>query len=770
MEESKINFTDSLNSALQGSMDAFDFLYRKSYPVFEKQVYEYCSNPADVEDILQEAYIKIFENLGSLKNANNFISWGRQICRNEAINFGKKKQAKKNDYVSMPETSDDEDVMGMDEIPASTYSADINPEAKIDASETKRLMDDMLGELTENQRLVISMWQEQFSFSEIAQELGMPINTVKSHFNRGKKALEAKVKDLEKKGTKLYGMAPLPFFLWVMHQFDQLYVPDISPEHTGPLFEKIIEQLPEHAIDLSKSTPKIIEKYGTDAMKQEEGRLHLRRDTRGNGPDTAQADNRRPNYQSSDGGYTDSGVEDSTGGLHGESSGSINNSDRVSTSQQNGTRNYSSSQNAAQDTTPGRGTAVAAGNGAAGTAATGTSIAARVSIIAVIVIIGIGGFAGFRLLRNNDNTEPDQTEESDSSTNEQQIEDEDQSGAGPVFTQEEAAGKTSQEIAEALGLEYIGNSLTMQDTEISDIPSGCVSSYVHDFDGDGDNEILTVEIETQDGTAHVIVFMYEFDGDQWARASGKTKEISNWDSLKSKTDSYGNLNGEQEVYCHVVGDEIYVSDADLIYDSDSTVVTMTYDGNSFQDGEIIDCSKQTIFDNGGICLAGLRFSYYSTDFTYGAWTHGFEESYAMDFIDFTDMPTYTIGNYEFSYPKYFDNVGIQMVPSETWTGKNAVTITLVDDRIKLPSYDRDMYAEGTLPVNYWYSGTYSSGDLWDAVVFWESGDTYWAYEEGDGWAVNLDIADNSNAFSLFHLYNIAYKDSEQSFYYFHSLG
>ena len=90
------------------------------------------------------------------------------------------------------------------------------PDARLADQETARLMNEILQTLSEDQRLVVGMYYyEQMSIKEIAKELNCSENTIKSRLSYGRKKIELQVKELEKRGTKLYGLAPIPFLLWL---------------------------------------------------------------------------------------------------------------------------------------------------------------------------------------------------------------------------------------------------------------------------------------------------------------------------------------------------------------------------------------------------------------------------------------------------------------------------------------------------------------------------------------------------------------------------
>jgi len=63
---------------------------------------------------------------------------------------------------------------------------------------------------------VMMFYIEQMSVKNIAEVTGVSENTVKSRLKYGRKNIEEKVLELERKGTKLYGITPFPFFLYFL--------------------------------------------------------------------------------------------------------------------------------------------------------------------------------------------------------------------------------------------------------------------------------------------------------------------------------------------------------------------------------------------------------------------------------------------------------------------------------------------------------------------------------------------------------------------------
>lgn len=200
--------TDKLiRKAAAGDQNAITELYELTYSSVYKTVKSMVADEDAVLDILQDSYIKGFQSLGQLDAAENFRAWMKRIATNKAKDYLKKKKPIL--FTDMA-SEDGEEIDFRDEC------LDHCPEEVLDRKETTRLMNEILATLSEEQRLVIGMfYYEEMSVREIAETLGCSENTVKSRLNYGRKKVEAKVKELEKRGTKLYSLAPLPFLLWL---------------------------------------------------------------------------------------------------------------------------------------------------------------------------------------------------------------------------------------------------------------------------------------------------------------------------------------------------------------------------------------------------------------------------------------------------------------------------------------------------------------------------------------------------------------------------
>lgn len=207
-------FTDFVRRALNNDQDATAQLYKMTYNNVYQTICMTASLDNDVVfDLIQDTYIKAFRNLSQLNEPEAFRGWIKIIARNLTIDHLRKRKVV--NFSQMVSVDSDEMIEFEDD------RTENLPEVVTDQKETTRLMQEILGGLSEEQRLVVSMYYfEELSVKEIADILSVSEGTVKSRLNYARKNIEVGVKELEKKGTKLYGLAPVPFLLLLFRSQD----------------------------------------------------------------------------------------------------------------------------------------------------------------------------------------------------------------------------------------------------------------------------------------------------------------------------------------------------------------------------------------------------------------------------------------------------------------------------------------------------------------------------------------------------------------------
>ena len=215
-----LGFTEELiQRAINNDQTAIEQLYNMTNDNVYYSIKTMIKNEDVVLDIMQDTYLKAFSSLSQLKEPAAFRGWIKRIAHNKTVDYLRK--TKPVMFSEMVSIDSDEIIDFKDERTASM------PEEIMDQKETSRLIGAILDSLSEEQRTAVGMFYfDNMSVREIADVLGISDNTVKSRLNYARKKIEVEVKALEKKGTKLYNLAPIPFLLWLFKS-EQAYAAEI---------------------------------------------------------------------------------------------------------------------------------------------------------------------------------------------------------------------------------------------------------------------------------------------------------------------------------------------------------------------------------------------------------------------------------------------------------------------------------------------------------------------------------------------------------------
>ncbi len=198
--------------AVEGDQQAIAILYERTNRKAYYLALQLVKDQDQAQDILQDAYLKVFTNLGMLQQPENFQGWLDTIVINKSKDYLKKKKpvlfsqmAAKDEEESEPDFEDE--------------SGYFSPEKRADYGETKRLIQEMIDRLPEAQRMAVVLYYlENLPVARIARIMECSEGTVKSRLNYGRKSIKEQVLALEKKGTKLYCMPLVPFLYWMFRQ------------------------------------------------------------------------------------------------------------------------------------------------------------------------------------------------------------------------------------------------------------------------------------------------------------------------------------------------------------------------------------------------------------------------------------------------------------------------------------------------------------------------------------------------------------------------
>src|SRR4029450_12613723 len=159
-----------LARARQGDSDAFRVLVeRHSRSVF-RLAFRMTGNEQDAEDVVQEAFLRAYKQLGRFESRANFGTWLYRIVSNCSVDLMRAKQSRHD--ISRSESLDE-----AIELP----SADVpGPERLAQSEEIQRRVQDALGTLSPLERAAFTLrHHEGRSIEEISRTLGLGISAAK---------------------------------------------------------------------------------------------------------------------------------------------------------------------------------------------------------------------------------------------------------------------------------------------------------------------------------------------------------------------------------------------------------------------------------------------------------------------------------------------------------------------------------------------------------------------------------------------------------------
>ena len=186
-------------AALNGDEQAYEQLVDK----YERALYYYLRRLVReehvLEDLVQESFIKAFEALDSYSPQYAFSTWLYRIAKNHTIDHLRKKR--------LPTRSIDRPVRGGksgaegDERPYQVPDERAyRPDEHIVKDQRRTIIQDAIDALPEKYRRVIELrHQEELSYKQIAEELDLPLGTVKAHIYRARERLHKHLRS--KRGT-----------------------------------------------------------------------------------------------------------------------------------------------------------------------------------------------------------------------------------------------------------------------------------------------------------------------------------------------------------------------------------------------------------------------------------------------------------------------------------------------------------------------------------------------------------------------------------------
>ena len=178
MEDFQIN--RYIDLCKQGNTDAFKYIVSEFQQLVFTLAFKLLCNEADAEDITQETFIKVWQNISRYKQQYKFSTWIYKIAANGCYDKLRSRQAIEN--ISL---SDD-------------AVSSVNPEELLQNKELRELIVKFTSGLSPKQKLVFTLSEiEEFEIEEIIQITGMTSSKIKSNLYLARKYIKSKLAQYE---------------------------------------------------------------------------------------------------------------------------------------------------------------------------------------------------------------------------------------------------------------------------------------------------------------------------------------------------------------------------------------------------------------------------------------------------------------------------------------------------------------------------------------------------------------------------------------------
>ncbi len=174
MEEGSAPDQQLIEAVLGGETEAFSELVRRYQRMVGSVAWRYGIRREDIEDVVNEVFIKVFRNLHRYRPDHPFSTWLYRLAVNHSVDFTRRRRRDRLQD-EFPEQMED---------PTPSQSSGVEQDE--DAALLRAALDEVSPKYQEALKLV---YIEGLKVEDAARALAVPVGTVKTRLMRGREAL-----------------------------------------------------------------------------------------------------------------------------------------------------------------------------------------------------------------------------------------------------------------------------------------------------------------------------------------------------------------------------------------------------------------------------------------------------------------------------------------------------------------------------------------------------------------------------------------------------
>lgn len=159
---------------IEGDSIAFDTLFARYREMIYNTLLKFTGNSNDVDDLMQEAFMKAYLKIGSYNPKYDFGAWIYTIARNTFVDFSRTRKSNALNPQNLPLESGE-----------STQVSSPTPEDYIINAQQRAQIERYIAMLPEDYRQLFELrFIDEYSYEEIGEKLDMKLGTVKTRIFR----------------------------------------------------------------------------------------------------------------------------------------------------------------------------------------------------------------------------------------------------------------------------------------------------------------------------------------------------------------------------------------------------------------------------------------------------------------------------------------------------------------------------------------------------------------------------------------------------------
>ena len=180
---------ETVKKILDGDSQSFRLLVQDYQKLVAHVVFRMISNQADREEIAQEVFLKVYQNLSKFEFNSKLSTWIAKIAYNLSLNFLQKKKVTLLDDVKNQNT--DSGNGKLNSAIETVYDESDLPDTFTMVNQRNEILNEAIKKLPIQQKTIVTLYHlDEMSYKEIAEIMDLPEGTVKSYLFRARKSLK----------------------------------------------------------------------------------------------------------------------------------------------------------------------------------------------------------------------------------------------------------------------------------------------------------------------------------------------------------------------------------------------------------------------------------------------------------------------------------------------------------------------------------------------------------------------------------------------------